>query len=288
MQLNGKIRIAVQSSGRLSESSLSLLSKMGLEFESYENRLTATCRNLPVDLLFLRDDDIPEYVQDGVADLGIVGGNLLEETGAEVASLLDLDFGFCSLVLAVPESDSVTTIEELGGLRIATSHPAVLEKFLVSRGLQAQIIALKGSVEIAPALKVAEAICDLSSSGSTLRTNRLRVIEKLADYQARLISPPELDSGKAKMVERLVLRARGVQEARRYKYIMFNAPESALPEIKKLLPGCQSPTVVQLAEPGFIAVHSTVLEETFWDVVEKVRDSGGRDILVAPVEKFIQ
>lgn len=287
-QLNGKIKIAVQSSGRLSEASLSLLSKMGLEFESYENRLTASCRNLPVDLLFLRDDDIPEYVQDGVADLGIVGGNLVHETGARVKRLLDLDFGFCSLVVAVPEADNADCLRSLQGQRIATSHRRILKEFLDRQGIEATIVPLRGSVEIAPALQVADAVCDLTSTGSTLRTNRLRVVETLSDYQAQLIRPEVLDPAKGEWVEKLILRARGVQDARHYKYVMFNAPESALDQIKGLLPGCQSPTVVRLAEPGYIAVHSTVLEETFWELVEKVRECGGRDILVAPVEKFIQ
>lgn len=287
LTVNGSIRIAIQKSGRLSEGSLALLRQMGLEFETYRDRLFAQCRNMSVDILFLRDDDIPEYVRDGVADLGIVGSNVLDESMVPVQRLLPLDFGYCSLAIAVPEQSQLRTISDLKGKRIATSYPSTLARFLKSKSITAEMVFLKGSVEIAPALQVADAICDLVSTGSTLRTNRLTVLETVSRSQAVLIGKKKPLAKKQRIVEKLLLRAKGVQEAQRYKYIMFNAPASALEMIKKLVPGCKSPTVMPLADPGFVAVHSVVLEEAFWDVVEKIQACGGSGILVSPIEKFI-
>jgi ATP phosphoribosyltransferase len=288
MQSNGSIRIAIQKSGRLCEGSTGLLRQMGLQFETYRDRLFAQCRNLPIDVLFLRDDDIPEYVQDGVADLGIVGSNVLDELMVRVDRLLPLDFGFCSLCLAVPEQAAYTSPADLSGKRIATSYPETLRRYLGKNGLQAEIVVLKGCVELAPALQVADAICDLVSTGSTLRTHGLTVLDTVSRSHAVLIGRQEPSPERRELIERLLLRARGVQEARRYRYIMFNAPAEAVEPVKRLLPGCKSPTIVPLAEPGFVAVHAMVLEETFWDVVEKIRACGGTDVLVTPVEKFLR
>ncbi|MEN6459346.1 MAG: ATP phosphoribosyltransferase [Thermoguttaceae bacterium] len=288
MQSNGTIRIAIQKSGRLSEASVSLLRQMGLQFETHPERLLSPCRNMSIDILFLRDDDIPEYVQDGVADLGIVGSNVLDERSARIERLLPLEFGFCSLCLAAPERSECQSVEQLQGKRIATSYPETLGRYLRERGLVADVIVLKGCVEIAPTLEVADAICDLVASGSTLRTHGLKVLDTVARCQSILIGRPNLSPEGQKLTDRLLLRARGVQEARKYKYIMFNAPAASIEPIKAVLPGCKSPTIVPLAEPGFVAIHSMVLEETFWDVVEKIRECGGSDILVTPVEKFLR
>lgn len=261
---------------------------MGLEFETYQDRLFTQCRNLPVDILFIRDDDIPEYVQDGVADLGIVGSNVLNERNLQVERLLPLAFGFCSLCIAVQERSSITTVEALNGKRIATSYPATLAAFLKNRGISAEKVLLRGSVEIAPTLDIADAICDLVSTGSTLRTNRLKVIDTVSKCQAALIQNPRMKLQKKTLCTNLLMRAQGVQEARKYKYIMFNAPSTALQKIRELVPGCKSPTVIPLADPAFVAVHSVVLEERFWDVVEQIRACGGSGILVSPIEKFIR
>lgn len=282
------VRIAVQRSGRLAEGSLNLLRNMGLQFETYQDRLFASCRNLPVDILFLRDDDIPEYVQDGVAELGIVGQNVLEEDEAKVDRLLPLDFGYCTLAIAVPEQRTWTTPQDLQGKCIATTSPVTLRRFLAAQGIAAEVIVLRGCVEVAPVLDIADAICDLVSTGSTLRMNRLRTIATVAKSQAVLIGTRTLSAEKRSFVEKLLLRARGEEEAKRYKYVMFNAPESALPKVQALVPGCKSPSVIRLAEPGFVAVHSVVLEEEFWEVVEKIRACGGSGILVTPIEKFIR
>lgn len=288
MQSTGTLRIATQKSGRLSEASLALLKQMGLQFETYRDRLFTQCRNMSIDILFLRDDDIPEYVQDGVADLGIVGSNVLDERSTRVERLLPLDFGFCSLSIAVPEREPYRSVQDLEGKRIATSYPETLARFLREKKVAAEVILLRGCVEIAPALGVADAICDLVASGSTLRTNRLTVIDTIARSQAMLIGKKQTAGPKRHLIDTLLMRAQGVQEARKYKYIMFNAPASALEPIKTLVPGCKSPTVVPLAESGFIAIHSMILEESFWEVVEKIRACGGSDIVVSPVEKFIR
>lgn len=288
MQPNGNLRIAVQKSGRLSEGSILLLRSMGLEFETYQNRLFTRCRNIDIDILFLRDDDIPEYVQDGVADLGIVGNNVLEEDESDVKRLLPLDFGYCSLSVAVPENSKYKTISDLDEGKIATSYPQAIKRYLKKQKISAEVIVLKGCVEIAPALKVADAICDLVSTGSTLRTNRLRIIESVMECQAVLIGGKRTSEKKQQLIEKLLLRARGVLDARKYKYIMFNLPEKSLKKVMELVPGFDSPTTMKLIKPGMIAVHSVVLEEDFWDVVEKLKKCGATGILVSPIEKLIQ
>ncbi len=288
MQANGMIRIAIQKSGRLFDGSFALLRQMGLQFEAYKDRLFAQCRNLPIDVLFLRDDDIPEYVRDGVADVGIVGSNVIEEQRVCVDRLLPLDFGYCSLCLAVPEQGSFTSPADLGGKRIATSYPATLGQYLDQRRIEAEIVVLKGSVEVAPTLQIADAICDLVSTGSTLRTHGLTVLDTVARSQAILVARQNPTTEKRALIDRLLLRARGVQEARKYRYIMFNIAAAAVESAERLLPGCKSPTIVPLADSGYVAVHSMVLEETFWDVVEGIRACGGTDIIVTPVEKFLR
>lgn len=288
MKSNGTIRIAIQKSGRLSEGSVALLQSMGLSFETYQNRLFAPCRNLPIDILFIRDDDIPEYVRDGTADLGIVGSNVLEEQGVRVRRVLPLDFGFCSLAVAVPEQQAWKSVEDLRSKRIATSYPSTLRRFLTERGIPAEIVVLKGCVEIAPTLRIADAICDLVSSGSTLRTNRLRILETVAKSQAVLIGSQSVVAGKQPMLDKLLLRARGAQEAKKYKYVLFNAPQAALPSIQDLVPGDGGSAVIPLAGADSSAVRIIVAEDRFWDVVERIRALGGKDILVTPIEKFIR
>lgn len=288
MELNGNLKIAVQRSGRLSEGSLELLRNMGLEFETYQNRLFARCRNLPVDILFIRDDDIPEYVQDGVADLGMVGRNVLSECSGNVDVLCQLGYAFCSLCIAVPNTEEITEVSQLNGKRIATSYPNVLRKYLVDNNISADTVLLKGSVEIAPALNIADAICDLVSTGSTLRTNNLAVLDTVMKSQAMLIGNRNIDPEKLPLLEALLLRIQGVQDAQTMKYIMFNVEKDRLEETLSLVPGCDSPTVIPLADSSMAAVHSMVEEEKFWDTVEKIKSVGGSAIIVSPIEKFIR
>lgn len=284
-----KLRIAVQNNGRLTEPSLELLAGAGLEFDGYSRRLFSSVRNFELDILFLRDDDIPEYVQDGISDLGIVGRNLVVERGANVEEVEALGFGHCRLVLAVPRDCAIRTVADLEGRRIATSYPRSLGLFLEREGLRAKVVQLRGATEIAPALNVADAICDLVSTGSTLRTNDLVPLLTILESEAVLVANPESRTSESRAggIERVLVRLRGLLNARRTKYIMVNAPLEAVPRIREVLPGLRSPTVVPLTEPGFVALHAAISEERFWDVAERIKAAGGSEVLVLPVEKLL-
>jgi ATP phosphoribosyltransferase len=284
------LRVAVQSNGRLTEYSLDLLRGIGLEFEDHERRLFARCRNFDVELLFLRDDDIPEYVQDGVADLGIVGMNVIREQEADLEALVPLGFGFCTLTLAVPASSPVEDPAGLAGSRIATTHPRSLTRFLDDRQLRAEVIELHGGAEIAPALDVADAICDLVSTGTTLRMHDLRRVGDIWDSQAWLVANRSLaaDPVRSRLSDRLRVRLDGLLTARRLKYVTLNAPQDALPRIREILPGLRSPTVVPLADSGMVAVHAAAQEEVFWEAMERLKEAGATEILVLPVEKVMR
>lgn len=286
---DGNLKIAIQRQGRLAEPSIRMLKSIGLDFDYYEGRLFSQCQNFPLDILFLRDDDIPEYVQDGVTDLGMVGMNVIEEKGAQVVRLDCLDFGSCTLSIAVPRKGSYHTLDDLQGRRIATSYPRILKRFLDEKKVQARIIEISGSVEITPSLDVADAICDLVSTGSTLRINDLEPIEVVLKSEAMLIANARSlqESRKQQLVERLRIRFQGNIKARRTKYVMMNAPQAALEQIQAILPGMKSPTVVPLAEPGMMALHAAVPEEFFWDVIENLKKAGASDILVVPIEKMV-
>ncbi|MFQ5930264.1 MAG: ATP phosphoribosyltransferase [Acidobacteriota bacterium] len=290
MKLNDdNLKIAIQRQGRLAEPSRQILKSIGLDFEYHQGRLFSPCQNFPLDILFLRDDDIPEYVQDGVTDLGIVGLNIVQEKAAEVVRLDCLGFGSCTLSIAVPQKSSFRTVYDLQDRRIATSHPRVLQRFLEEKEVSARVIEISGSVEITPSLDVSDAICDLVSTGSTLRINDLEPIEVVLKSEALLIANPRSlkDSGRRQLMERLRVRFQGNIRARRTKYVMMNAPREALEEIKEILPGMKSPTVVPLAEEGMVAIHSAVPEEVFWDVIERLTKTGASDILVVPIEKMV-
>lgn len=286
---NDNLKIAVQRQGRLAEPSRRILKSIGLDFEYHEGRLFTSCRNLPLDILFLRDDDIPEYVQDGVMDLGIVGLNVVQEKAGNVVQLDCLGFGECILTIAVPKNSGYLTVGDLEGCRIATSHPQILRSFLKERKIDARVIEISGSVEITPSLDVADAICDLVSTGSTLRMNDLQPIEVVLKSEAFLIGNPQSlkNRERLELVERLRARIQSNLQARQTKYVMMNAPQDALERIKEVLPGMKSPTVVPLAEEGMVAIHSAVPEEVFWEVIEKLSKSGASDILVVPVEKMV-
>lgn len=290
MKLNGdNLKIALQRKGRLADGSLQLLKAAGIDFDYHDGKLFCQCRTFPLDLLFLRDDDIPEYVQDGVTDLGIVGLNVVEERGAEVAQMDCLGFGACSLSIAVPRQSPFRTVYDLDGKRIATSYPSILSRFLEQKKVGAKLIPISGSVEITPSLDVADAICDLVSTGSTLRMNDLEPIEVVLKSEAVLIANPASlrDARKKDLIDRLRIRLQGNIRARQTKYVMMNAPATALGDIKQILPGMKSPTIVPLAEEGMIAIHAAVPEEFFWDVIERLKKAGASDILVVPVEKMV-
>lgn len=287
--LNGKsLKIAIQKSGRLTEQTIDLLKRSGLEFDAYGKQLFTTCRNFPLEILFVRDDDIPEYVQDGVCDLGVVGTNVVTEKGAEVDFVEKLGFGMCRVCLAAPENSDINEVKDLEGKKVATSYPRVLDGFLKEQGVDAEVILVNGAVEITPSLKVAEAICDVVSTGTTLRTNGLCELATVLESEALLIGNPGGVKGEKKRdLERFLMRIRGTLMARQYRYVMMNAPGKAVTRIKKILPGLSSPTVLPLAKKGMVAIHSVVPEPVFWDVMEQLKEAGATGILVQPIEKMI-
>ena len=291
LDLNGgdTIKLAVQRSGRLTEDTLALLHAIGLQFESYGQRLFSRCRNFPLSILYVRDDDIPEYVGLGTVDLGIVGRNLVYEEGLAVDELETLGFGFCSLVVAVPKDSDLQRPADLANRTIATSYPRSTRRFFEGFGARPEIVTISGSVEVAPTIGLADAIVDLTSTGSSLILNDLRPIATILESEAVLVAYPGAmaEDGKRASIERLLLRVRAVRAARRFKYLMMNAPEAALPEIKRVVPGLKSPTVIPLDVPGWVAVHAAVEEEVFWESVERLRAAGASEILVSSLEKLL-
>ncbi|RYY98051.1 MAG: ATP phosphoribosyltransferase [Chitinophagaceae bacterium] len=282
------LRIAIQKSGRLSEDSLKLLNDCGISVKSAGSKLRSLADNFPVEVYFLRDDDIPQYVQDGVADVGIVGENVLYEKCKNVEVVKPLGFGRCRLALAVPRGTEYGSIAALEGRRIATSYPFLLGSYLRQHRVEAEIHEISGSVEIAPGIGLADAVCDLVSSGSTLFMNGLQEVETILESEAVLVKNTELENSKEIILRKLLFRIDSVQAARRNKYILLNAPNDALEEIFALLPGMKSPTILPLAEEGWSSVHSVLPEEEFWEKIEALKYAGAQGILVVPIEKMIQ
>lgn len=287
----GAIRLAVQKDGRLTEDTLALLAACGLEFDRYRNRLFAPCRNFPLTILYGRDDDIPGYVASGVVDLGIVGANMLAERRANdrVRDLMPLGFARCRLVVAAPHESPIERPEQLSGMRVATSFPQIVGDYFHSRGIAVEITEVAGGVEMTPALGVADAIADLTATGSALALHDLRPICSIMESEARLVAHPAAleDDQRRVLIERLLLRMRGVRAGRRHKYVMMNAPRAVLPAIRELVPGLRAPTIVPLADPDWVAVHTVIDEDVFWDVIERLRDIGASEILVSPIEKLV-
>ncbi len=279
----------MQRQGRLTEGTTSLLRGIGLRFEDYRQRLLTPCRNFPLDILYGRDDDIPEYVADGTVDLGVVGRNIIVEKGARVEELLPLGFGYCSLVVAVPNDSSVDRPELLAGQRVATSYPRSARQYFERLGMSVELVELSGSVEVAPALGIASAIVDLTATGSTLVLNDLKEIATVLESEAVLIANPQsiAASGIHLEIDRLLVRINSRLAAGRHKYITMNAPEAALPRIKEIVPGLKTPTVVPLAEAGWVAVHTVIAENDFWELIERLRDAGASGIVVMPVENLL-
>ncbi len=282
------LRIAVQKSGRLNEGSMKLLKECGIEVSNGNNQLRVIAANFPVEIFFLRDDDIPEYVQDAVADIGFVGENVVKESNKHTDTIEKLGFGKCRLSIAVPKNDDWKSINDLNGKKIATSYPFILSAFLKEKNITASIHEISGSVEIAPRIGLADAICDLVSSGSTLFTNELKEIETILFSEAVLISNQSLTIEKRTILESLLFRIRSVKKARNNKYVLLNAPNDKLETICNLLPGMKSPTILPLAEPGWSSVHSVIHENDFWNVIEQLKINGAQGILIIPIEKMIQ
>jgi ATP phosphoribosyltransferase len=282
-----KLKIAIQKSGRLNEDSIRLLKECGISFNTGINKLKAEAFNFPIEVFFLRDDDIPEYVAEGVADIGIVGENVMLEASSDVKIIERLGFGKCRLSIAVQKGNKYRSLEDLQGKRIATTYKNVLQKFLRKEKIDAEIHEISGSVEIAPGIGLADAICDLVSSGSTLFMNGLKEVETVLDSEAVLVSNKNLNAKQLEIIDRLLFRIRAVRKAKQNKYILLNAPNDKLDKIVKLIPGIKSPTILPLADEGWSSVHSVLEEDEFWEIIEKLKAAGAQGILVVPIEKMI-
>ena len=288
MSEDGRLLVAVPSKGRMAPPALELLAAAGLRFEAGERALHVPSQNAPVDLLLVRPHDIPEYVQDGVVHAGITGANLVVEAQADVVQLAELGFARCTLEAAVPNGAPQQALADLAGLRVATAYPVTTRILLAEAGVEAELVPISGSAEAAPRLGLSDAVVDLVSTGSTASVNGLRRIGRLLSSEAVLIANrAALDDGRRELLERLELMVRGVVSARRRRYVMLNAPEEALPRIRELLPGMGAPSVIQLAEPGQIAVHAAVDTDEIWNLLPPLKAAGASSILVGPVERLV-
>ncbi len=285
--MENKIKIAIQTKGRLNEDSMILINESGIKLTVGRRKLVAEAKNFPMDALFLRDDDIPQTVADGVADIGIVGENEMLEKQENVVIVKRLGFSKCRLSLAIPKSSDYNGVEFFNGKKIATSYPVILKNFLDEKNIKAEIHVISGSVEIAPGIGLADAIFDIVSSGSTLVSNRLKEVEVVIQSEAVLIATPNLSAKKQETLDELVFRIESVQRSEGKKYILLNAPNKKVQEIASLLPGMRSPTVVPLAEEGWSSMHSVIEETDFWEVISKLKKAGAEGILVIPIEKMI-
>ncbi len=282
-----KLKIAVQKSGRLQEKTVALLKECGLSFSNGPNRLKTDARNFPAEILYLRDDDIPQYVQDAVADIGIVGENVFIEKNKSIKLIERLDFAKCRLSIAVPKSTEYTGTAFLEGKRIATSYPFIVTKFLQEKNINAEIHEISGSVEIAPGIGLADAICDIVSTGSTLLSNGLQEVETVMKSEAVLVAGQQLSTSKQEILDKLIFRIKAVNTAKNNKYLLLNTPNDAIEAITKVLPGMKSPTVTPLNEEGWSSLHSVVNEDDFWNKIDQLKSLGAQGILVIPIEKMI-
>lgn len=282
-----KLKIALQKSGRLYNDSVSILKECGIELQNGMNKLLNEAVNFPLQILFLRDDDIPQYVQDAVADIGIVGENIIFETNKNVEIIDKLGFGKCRLSIAVPRNEEYKNVSFLQEKKIATSYPVLLQKFLDENKIKAEIHEISGSVEITTGVGLADAICDLVSSGSTLFSNGLKETEVILNSEAALISNKYLSADKKIILDKLLFRIRAVKKSKKYKYILLNVPDKNLETVCKIIPGMKSPTILPLGVDGWSSLHSVVHEDDFWDVIESLKENGAEGILIAPIEKMI-
>lgn len=282
-----KLTIAVQKSGRLQDDSLKLLRECGLKVDVSNGALKSEVSNFPLEIFFLRNSDIPQYIKDGVVDLAIVGENLLVEKGEKIEILLPLNFSKCKVSLAVPKSSDIRSVKGFEGKKIATSYPVTLQKYLDKNNINAEIHTISGSVEIAPNIGLADGICDIVSSGNTLFMNGLKELEIILRSQAVLVANPNLSIDKQVILDKLVFRIKAVLASKNSKYILLNAPNERLGEITKILPGMRSPTVLPLAVTGWSSVHSVIGEEQFWDTIDALKEAGAEGILIVPIEKMV-
>lgn len=282
------LRIAVQKSGRLLEDSLQILKECGLKVDASNGKLKSTVANFPMEVLFLRNSDIPQYVADGVVDAAIIGENLLIEEGSLLEVLLQLNFSKCRVSLAVPKNSAIASVKDFEGLKIATSYPNTVQQYLDKNGVSAEIHTISGSVEIAPTIGLADGICDIVSSGNTLFMNGLRELEVILKSEAVLIKGSDLSADKQNILDKLVFRMNAVLASKNSKYILLNAPNEAIEAIIAILPGMKSPTILPLAEPGWSSLHSVISEDQFWENIDALKTAGAEGILVVPIEKMVK
>lgn len=281
------IKIAIQKSGRLNIDSLEILKKCGISIDNGKDQLKAAARNFPLEVLYLRNGDIPQYLRDGVVDLAIIGENLIHEKGKGIETIERLGFSKCRVSIALPKEVEFNNIKELDGKRIATSYPNTVKRFFEENGIVADIHIINGSVEIAPNIGLADAICDIVSSGSTLFKNNLKEVVKIMESEAVLVQAPNLSSEKNELIEKLRFRLRAVLRAKKSKYILLNAPNDKIEQISNILPVLKSPTVLPLSQKGWSSLHSVIDEGSFWDVIDALKEAGAEDILVCPIEKMV-
>ena len=281
------IKIAIQKSGRLNKESLDLLKKCGISIDNGKDQLKAAARNFPLEVLYLRNGDIPQYLRDGVVDLAIIGENLIFEKGKDLTVVEKLGFSKCRVCIAVPKEFNYTGIKDLEGKKIATSYPNTVNKYLSEKGISADLHIINGSVEIAPNIGLADAICDIVSSGSTLFKNNLKEVATIVKSESVLVQAPDLSAEKLVLMKKLSFRLRSVLRAKKSKYILLNAPNDKINEISNILPVLKSPTVLPLTQEGWSSLHSVIDEGSFWDVIDELKAAGAEDILVCPIEKMV-
>lgn len=281
------LRIAVQKSGRLNEDSMRILKDIGISIDNGKDQLKASARNFPVEVFYLRNGDIPQYLKDGVVDVAIIGENVLIEKGNDIRVVEKLGFSTCRVCIAVPKSMSYSGVKDLEGKRIATSYPNTVQTYLDENGITANLHIINGSVEIAPNIGLADAICDIVSSGSTLFKNNLKEVETILKSEAVLAVSPILSAEKQEILDKIQFRIQSVLKGRQSKYILLNAPNDKLEAIKRVLPGMKSPTVLPLAEKGWSSVHSVISKNEFWDIIDELKKNGAQGILVCPIEKMV-
>jgi ATP phosphoribosyltransferase len=282
------LRIAVQKSGRLLEDSLQILKECGLKVDASNGKLKSVVPNFPLEVLFLRNSDIPQYVKDGVADIAIIGENLLIEERSDLEILVRLNFSKCRVSLAVPKTSTIQSVYDFEGKKIATSYPNTVQDFLDKNNVKAEIHTISGSVEIAPTIGLADGICDIVSSGNTLFMNGLRELQTILKSEAVLVKGPRLSAEKEGILEKLVFRIEAVLASKNSKYILLNAPNDSIPEITRILPGMKSPTVLPLAQEGWSSLHSVISEDQFWENIDALKQAGAEGILVVPIEKLVR
>ena len=282
-----KIRIAIQKSGRLNEDSLQILKDCGVSIDNGKDQLKASSRNFPLEVFYLRNGDIPQYLRDGVVDIAIIGENVLIEKGEDIGIAEKLGFSKCKVSLAVPKSVKYKSVQDFEGKRIATSYPNTVQKYLEGKGVKADLHIINGSVEIAPNIGLADGICDIVSSGSTLFKNNLKEVEIMLTSEAVLAVSPNINDERKEILKKLQFRIKSVLQARQSKYVLLNAPNDKLDKVLELLPGMRSPTVLPLAEEGWSSVHTVINKDKFWDVIDELKQAGAEGILVCPIEKMV-